>query len=366
VIVLRFYGGLTTEEIAAIDSGRILFVVESVAAGGAESLRVIKGDSMESVPIDDPNVARAAWAGGSSVVFDTAAPPDRQVFRLADYHEFVPIQSTGTAADDNLGRAVTGVSADGSHLMVGQWTVVPNAPSGFIELNVADGTSVPRLDDAGRGCGQPDVSADDASWSPDGTLLTFVCISDGDSRTGSVAVAHPDGSEHRTLTDDFAGIGVPKFSPDGTRSCSPTAERWTRCPSLAVTRPSCSRCPTNRPRSTPTGPPTAPRWCLPGSRTVGTTTNFASPTSTAPTCKRSGSVAQRKPPSYPTGDNDRRSRRDFGGPSVEQLPVRIVVPDRIMLPALLAALLNTTSDVDVIGPNVWDHRGPPQSAFTSA
>ena len=112
----------------AIDSGRIVFVVESRSAGGAESLRVIEGDSMESVPLDDPNVARVTWAGGDSVVFDTAAPPDRQVFRLADYHEFAPIQVTDTADNDNLGRAVTGVSADGSRLMVGQWTVVPDAP----------------------------------------------------------------------------------------------------------------------------------------------------------------------------------------------------------------------------------------------
>src|SRR6478735_200770 len=117
----------------AIDTGRILFVVES--NGQAATLRVIEGDSMESVPLDDPDVARAKWAGGDSVVFDTAAPPDRQVFRVADYHKFDPIQLTDATDGDNLGRAVTGVSADGAHLLVGQWTVDPLAPSGPIELS---------------------------------------------------------------------------------------------------------------------------------------------------------------------------------------------------------------------------------------
>jgi len=200
----------------AIDTGRILFVVES--NGQAASLRVIEGDSMESVPLDDPDVARAKWAGGDSVVFDTAAPPDRQVFRVADYHKFDPIQLTDATDGDNLGRAVTGVSADGAHLLVGQWTVDPLAPSGPIELSVAGGTKVARLDDFGHGCGDPDVWSDDASWSPDGSLLTYRCIGDFDTNTARVAVAHVDGSDPRTLTDEFAGLeNAPKFSPDGTQ-----------------------------------------------------------------------------------------------------------------------------------------------------
>lgn len=206
------------ESHGSIDSGKILFVVESAGAVAA-GLRVIEGATMVATPVSDPSMARATWAGGDAVLFDAEVGDVRQIFRIDDYHEFAPIPVTH---DSEISHFITAVADDGERLVTAPATRNPPLDLG-LTIWTADGES-PSLVDYDT---DPFFGADSGSLSPDGSLLVYNVL-DFNTRKGRVYVTDVAGGDPRPLTDEFFGLRPPKFSPDGTQvlfSGSPT-DTW--------------------------------------------------------------------------------------------------------------------------------------------
>ena len=194
-----------------ITSGRILFVTERHGPE-VHDLRVLAPDGLTSVETADGTFANVVWAGGYVIVFDSERAGPRHIFRQEDYRGGDPIQLlVGTDdGDQRAGSRRTGrrSSSTGTTTrrtaILGIW-IVPSV--GGV------GTQVTPAGEEGTTSG-----ATYTSFSPDDSEVVYARIVDWeDPIVGGVFVVDASGGTPRRITPDVVGLGMPRFSPDGTR-----------------------------------------------------------------------------------------------------------------------------------------------------
>ena len=194
-----------------ITSGRILFVTERHGPE-VHDLRVLAPDGLTTVETADGTFANAVWAGGDAIVFDSERAGPRHIFRQEDYRGGDPIQLLA-GTDDGDERA--GVSSDGSAIVVDRYDNSTNRDLGIWIVPSAGGagTQVTPAGEEGTTSG-----ATYTSFSPDDSEVVYARIVDWeDPIVGGVFVVDASGGAPRRITPDVVGLGMPRFSPDGTQ-----------------------------------------------------------------------------------------------------------------------------------------------------
>jgi len=185
-------------------AGRILFVIESESGN-----RVVYLDSsgQHEIATNDPTLAKASWAPGDTILFDSERDVRRHVFRMGSDGKSVVELTSGAAFQER-----PAIAPDGSTIAYAEFEDSFVLFHGLFVAN-ADGSNPRQLTPAGP----PGVDSADTSpaFSPDGKWLAFERLL-GSGEAGLFLI-HPDGTGLRRLTDDALGAGYPRWSLDGKR-----------------------------------------------------------------------------------------------------------------------------------------------------
>ena len=189
-------------------NGRILFVIEGMS--GNHPVYLDKNGLHEIPTVLDTTLAKAVWASGHSIIFDSERDVRRHIFRMGlDGRNIVELTS-GDAIQER-----PAISPDGSTIAYADFVDSYLGADLGLHLANADGTNPRALTKGGKG----GVNGGDTSpaFSPDGHWVAFERAVDFDSGTGGLFLIRTDGSGLRRLTDDTLGAGFPRWSPDGKR-----------------------------------------------------------------------------------------------------------------------------------------------------
>jgi TolB protein len=152
-------------------------------------------------------IGGAVWDGPNDIVLDSEQSGLRHIVRINADGTGVTQLTSGADSQD-----LPAISADRALIVYGDST--GERDLGIHEAN-ADGSNVHVLTAASPvGSKSGD---DDPEFSPDGTLIAYNHIVDGDKGLSELWVMRADGTQPRRLTDSSTGASHPHWSPDGTR-----------------------------------------------------------------------------------------------------------------------------------------------------
>ena len=188
--------------------GRILFIVER--SDGNHPTYLDRNGLHEIPSVVDTTLAKAAWAGADSIIFDSERDIRRHIFRMGLDGSGIDELTSGDAIQER-----PAISPDGSTIAYADFVDSYLGADLGLHLANADGTNPRGLTKGGKG----GVNGGDTSpaFSPDGHWVAFERAVDFDSGKGGLFVIRTDGSGLRRLTDDTLGAGYPRWSPDGKR-----------------------------------------------------------------------------------------------------------------------------------------------------
>ncbi|HET9681507.1 MAG TPA: hypothetical protein VFP19_05650 [Candidatus Limnocylindrales bacterium] len=192
-----------------LDRGRILFGIEGAGgtASGTFAYAVIDASGLHVTTTDDWTMARAIWAPGGGILFDSSRNDDRHLFRSAlDGSSLVQL------TNDLRGAEYAAAFIGPDHLVFTHWSCSDERDLGLHTAN-ADGSGIADLT-PDHPVGSP-LSDDQPTVSPDGRTIVFVRYSVNDDSAGGLFSVPATGGTATRLTPDATGTSYPRFSPDG-------------------------------------------------------------------------------------------------------------------------------------------------------
>jgi TolB protein len=186
--------------------GRILFIVEDQ---GGNRIEILDASGQREIATTDPTLAKASWAPGDTILFDSERAVLRHVFRMAADGTSVVQLTSGPAFQER-----PAMSSDGKTIAYAEFEAAFVLSHGLFAAD-ADGSHPRQLTPNGK----RDVDSADTSpaFSPDGKWVAFERVTGLVPGQAGLFLVHPDGSGLRRLTDDSLGAGYPRWSPDGKR-----------------------------------------------------------------------------------------------------------------------------------------------------
>lgn len=192
----------------AVSTGRILIGIESVGgAVGTIGLATIDAQGLHQIQTGrDGTLAHGAWAPDGTITFDSQRAGGRHLFRIgSDDTQLTQITSDAGGAEQDASY-----SPDGTLIAYEHYSCVEERDFG-IQVASSDGTGEKPLT-------QPfplhsAAGEKDAAFSPDGSSVAFVRTVD--ENHAAVWIVPATGGTARRLTDDAVDASYPRWSPDG-------------------------------------------------------------------------------------------------------------------------------------------------------
>ena len=193
---------------STIDSGRILFSIESGQQGTSVPASIDATGFHEIDTPPDGSFGHAVWGVGDEIVFDSERAGPRHLFRMSiDGGETVQL------TDGSTNQMGPDVSPHGGRVVFEAWN--DEGDLGFFTVDLHGGApqSLISVSDAGPAAGY--VGFTEATYSPDGRWIAFTRVSEKDGSRSAIFVVRTDGNDMRRLTNDALAAGDPRWSPDG-------------------------------------------------------------------------------------------------------------------------------------------------------